>query len=62
MLAFDADAPGDVPDGGMGKQDGFDEVLQEIDHVIVAADVGQLVGEDGFDLARCHAGCEGDRQ
>ena len=45
MFAFLADAARDPPDGGVIEQKSFDEVLEKVDEVIVAADVGQLVGQ-----------------
>ena len=45
-----ADARRDPPDGGMVKQQRLDQDLEKVDEVIVAADVGDLVGQNGFEL------------
>jgi hypothetical protein len=34
----------------MVEEQGFDNGLQDADEIVVAADMGELVGEDGFNL------------
>ena len=52
VLAFAPHLTGKPPDGRMVEQQSLDDDLQEIDQVIVAADMGQFVGEDCFELCR----------
>ena len=56
VLAFDAHDAGDPPDCGVVEEDAFDEDLGEIHQVIVTADVGEFVEEDGFYLSGGEAG------
>ena len=46
----------------MVEQKRFDRVLQQVDEVVVAADVGELVGEQCFDRLGWHAVEQGHRQ
>jgi hypothetical protein len=41
---------GDPPDGGVVEEESFDRDLQEVDEIVMAADVGEFVGEDGLEL------------
>ncbi len=59
VFALLADVGGDPPDGGVVEEEGFDEGLQEIDEIIVAANVGEFVGEDGLELRGGKTGEEG---
>ena len=61
-FAFAADPGGDDPDGGVEEEQRFDDPLQEVDEVVPAADVGQLVQEDHFDFVGAPAGEGGRRQ
>ena len=45
LLALDADAVRQPPHDRVVEQHGLDRVLQQVDEVVVAADVGELVGE-----------------
>ena len=45
-----ADLSGHPPDGGVVEEERFDRGLDQVGEVVVAADVGQLVGEDRLDL------------
>ncbi len=56
VLALDPDAVRQPPDGRMVEEQSLDERLQQIDHVVVAADVRELVREDCFELIRRHPG------
>src|ERR1700733_13896029 len=56
VFALAADLLGDPPDGGVVEEQSFDDGLEDADEVVVAADVGELVGEDGFDLGGREAG------
>jgi len=48
LFAFDADAVGDPPHGGVVEEEHFDGALKEVHQVVVAADVGQFVGQQGL--------------
>jgi hypothetical protein len=52
VLALGADPRREPPDGGVVEEDGLGKRLQQIHQEVVAADVRELVGEDGFDLRR----------
>ena len=47
-LGFEARA--EPPNDGVEPEDGFDEHVQGCGEVVAAADVGDLVGEDGFEV------------
>ena len=55
-FALGADGAGNPPDGGMVEEEGFEGVLEEVDEVIVAADVGEFVGKNGLQLGGGQAG------
>ena len=40
----------------MEEEEGLDEPLEDVDEVVEAADVGEFMGEDDFDLVACQAG------
>ena len=63
MLALGADSAGDPPDGRVIEEKRLDEGLEDADEVVVAADMGELVGEDGFELRGGETGeaADGDR-
>jgi len=61
-LALDVEAAGDEPEEGVEEEEGFDEALEKVEDGVEAADVGQLVGEDGFDLLDGEIGGEGKGQ
>jgi len=48
----------------MVEEQRLDEALHDVDEVVVAADVRQLVGEKGFQLAgrKTREGADGDQQ
>ena len=52
VLALGPDAARDPPDGGVIEQNRLDEALQQVDQVVVSAEVGDLVGEDGLNVRR----------
>jgi len=52
VLTLDADATTHVPDARMEEQKGLDEALEEIDKVVVSADMGKLMGEHDLHLLR----------
>jgi hypothetical protein len=57
MLSFDANHAIDPPNCGMVEQQGFDSNLEQIYQRIKALDVGQFMGDDGFQLLdrqACH--------
>ena len=62
VLALLADAPRDPPDGRMEEQQRFGDRLQQVDRVIAAADVRELVSEERFDLGGGHVRHRGERQ
>ncbi len=55
MFAFGADLGGHPPHGRVVEQQRLDESLEQVHQVIVSADVGQFVCEDGLDLRRRQA-------
>ena len=57
-LALRADAGGDPPDARVVEQERLNDALEEIDPQVVAADVGQFVGNDGLEHVHGHAGDE----
>ena len=61
-FAFAADPARDQPDGRMEKKQRFDEPLHEVDEIVPAADVGQLVEQNHFDFVGRVAGERGGRQ
>ncbi len=50
VFAFEADVVRDPPDCRVVEKRGFRDTLQDVDEVIVAADVGELVREQRFDV------------
>jgi hypothetical protein len=60
-FALEAHARGDVPGGRVEEEEGLRDRLKEVDEVVVAADVGELVGEDGAELVGGKAGDESGR-
>src|SRR5439155_16820179 len=61
-LTLLAEAGADPPDGGMEEEEGFDHGLEDVPEVVGAADVGELVGEDGFELLGGEDGEGGGRE
>jgi hypothetical protein len=55
LLAFDADAAREPPHDRVVEQQDLDDALQQIDEVVVTADVGELVCEQRFQQVRRHA-------
>ena len=49
-FSFVAEVAGDPPHGWVVEEERFGDALQNVDQVIVAADVSEFVGEQGFDL------------
>ena len=52
VLALDADPPREPPDRGVIEQECLDQRLQEVDQVVVTADVRELVRENRLELLR----------
>jgi len=50
VFAEATDLAGEPPDGGVIKEKGFGESLQEIEEVIVSLDVGEFMDDDGGEL------------
>ena len=50
VFTLDANSVRQPPDRRMKEQQGFDHALQHIDHVVVTANVRQLVSQHRFDL------------
>lgn len=46
FLAFLIEAPAEKPDGRVEEEEGFEEALEDNDEVVVAAKVGEFMGED----------------
>ena len=61
-FAFAADPARDQPDGGVEEEQRFDEALHQVDEIVPAADVGQLVEQNHFDFVGRLAGERGGRQ
>jgi hypothetical protein len=55
QLALLAHPPRHPPHRGMIEEQRLDRALQQVDQVVVAADVRQLVGQDRLDLGRAQA-------
>jgi hypothetical protein len=53
VLALVSNAPRQPPHRRVIKEQRFDEGLQQVHEVVVAADVRELVRDDGFDLGGC---------
>ena len=49
-LALLAEAGANPPDGGMEEEEGLDHGLEDVPEIVGAANVGEFVGEDGFEL------------
>ncbi len=56
VLSFDANLAGNPPDRGVIEEQRVDGGLQQIDEVIVAADMGQFVRQQSFQGAPVEAG------
>ena len=55
VLALDADAARQPPHRGVIEEQRLDQRLQQVDEIVVAADVRELVREDRFELLRRQA-------
>ena len=62
VFAFLANAPGDPPDARVEEQQRFGNRLQQVDRIVAAADVRELVGDERLDLRRAHVRQRGERQ
>jgi len=62
VLTLHPDPFGYPPDGGVIKQHRFGERLQNVDEIVVAPDVGELVRENRLDLRWCQCGQRRDRK
>ena len=51
VFAFLARYARGPPDGRVVEQEAFDEALEQVDQIVVAADVRQFVDEDALDLS-----------
>src|SRR5271156_2461092 len=49
-FALLTEAGADPPDGGMEEEESLDHGLEDVPEIVGAADVGELVGENGFEL------------
>src|SRR5580698_9559178 len=49
-LALLTEAGADPPDGRVEEEEGLDHGLEDVPEIVGAADVCELVGEDGFEL------------
>ena len=61
LFAGEAHLAGSPPDGGVIEEEGFHDDLEDVDEIVVAADVGEFMGEDGFELIRGKARKDGGR-
>ncbi len=60
MFTLQTDLSRDPPGEGVKEEDGFDDALNEVQYVVVAADVGELMGEDQPELVWGEGGEGGD--
>ncbi len=58
VFAFLAYAGGEPPDGGVVEEEGFDDALDQVHEIVVAADVGEFVSEEVVEMFDGHA-CDG---
>src|SRR5580704_9616795 len=49
-FALLTEAGADPPDGGVEEEESLDHGLEDVPEIVGAADVSELVGEDGFEL------------
>jgi len=56
QLALDTNLTRYPPDGGMVEKHRFGDALEEVDQVVVAADVREFVDQQRFDVLRGQAG------
>ncbi len=61
MLPLAANLLGSPPDRGVIKQERLQHILQQIDEIIVPPDMGQLMGQHGFELRLAQTGQQGGR-
>ena len=52
VLPFYADPAADVPDGGMEKEQRFDQALQQVYQQVEPSDMGQFMRDQHRDLIR----------
>ena len=62
MLAFDADLAGEPPYGGMVEEQTLGDALQQVDQVIVTADMRQLVRQQRLHVIWRKAGEQAERR
>ena len=62
MFAFDTDLTRQPPDGRVVEEQRLNQRLSKVNHEIMAADMSQLVRENGFQLRHRNAGDETHRQ
>lgn len=62
ILPLDADPAGDPPDGRVVEEQGLSRALDQVDEVVVAADVRELVREQRLDLFDGHTGERRNRE
>ena len=62
FFAVAADLAADEPDGGVEEEERLDNSLQQVDEVVPAADVGELVEQHHVELLGGPAGERGGRE
>src|SRR3569833_1867816 len=61
VCTLQADMPRNPPDAGVVEERCLGDALQDVDQVIMTADVGQFMREQSFDVFARHAGTRAGR-